>query len=52
MEGFKSASKGTKDEKLKLKLTGGISVFEFTINIIRHKIELLSSEVVNDKNYK
>ena len=52
MEGLKSASEGTKDEKLKLKLTGGISVFEFAINIIRHKIELLSSEVINVKNYK
>ena len=52
MEGLKSACETTENEKLKLKLRGGILVFEFAINIIRYKIELLSNEVINDKNYK
>jgi len=41
MEGLKSAYELTEDEKLKLKLTGGILVFEFVINLMKQKMELL-----------
>jgi len=41
MEGLKSAYEASEDENQKLKLTGGILVFEFVINIMRRKMELL-----------
>ena len=41
MEGLKSAYESTEDENQKSKLTGGILVFEFVINLMRQKIELL-----------
>jgi len=44
MEGLKSAYESTEDENQKLKLTGGILVFEFVINLIRQKMELLENE--------
>jgi len=44
MEGLKSAYERIEDEKLKLKLTGGILVFEFVINLMKQKIELLGNE--------
>ena len=50
MKGLKIAYETAEDEKLKLKLTGGISVFEFIINMIKHKIELLDDEAVDDES--
>jgi len=44
MEGLKSAYESTEDGNQKLKLTGGILVFEFVINLIRQKMELLGNE--------
>ena len=44
MEGLKSAYERIEDEKLKLKLTGGILVFEFVINLMKQKMELLGNE--------
>jgi len=41
MEELKSAYEGIEDEKQKIKLTGGILVFEFVINLMRQKMELL-----------
>ena len=41
MEGLKSAYESTEDGNQKLKLTGGILVFEFVINLMRQKMELL-----------
>jgi len=41
MEGLKSAYKATEDENQKLKITGGILVFEFVINLMKKKMELL-----------
>ena len=39
MEGLKSAYESTEDGNQKLKLTGGILVFEFVINIMRKEID-------------
>ena len=39
MEGLKSAYEGIEDENQKLKLKGGILVFEFVINIMRKEID-------------
>ena len=44
MKGLKSAYETTEDENQKLKLTGGILVFEFVINLMRQKMELLENE--------
>jgi len=44
MEGLKSAYEATEDENQKLKLTGGILVFEFVINLMKKKMELLRNE--------
>jgi len=44
MEGLKSAYEATADENQKLKLKGGILVFEFVINLMRQKMELLRNE--------
>ena len=44
MERLKSAYERIEDEKLKLKLTGGILVFEFVINLMKQKMELLGNE--------
>jgi len=44
MEGLKSAYEASEDENQKLKLTGGILVFEFVINLIKKKMELLRNE--------
>ena len=41
MEGLKSAYEASEDENQKLKLKGGILVFEFVINLMRQKMELL-----------
>jgi len=41
MEGLKSAYEASEDENQKLKITGGILVFEFVINIMKKKMELL-----------
>ena len=41
MEGLKSAYEGIEDENQKLKLKGGVLVFEFVINLMRQKMELL-----------
>jgi len=41
MEGLKSAYEASEDENQKLKITGGILVFEFVINLMRQKMELL-----------
>ena len=41
MEGLKSAYEGIEDEKQKIKLKGGILVFEFVINLMKQKMELL-----------
>ncbi|RKX65803.1 MAG: hypothetical protein DRP41_02655 [Thermodesulfobacteriota bacterium] len=41
MEGLKSAYESTEDGNQKLKLTGGILVFEFVINLMKKKMELL-----------
>jgi len=41
MEGLKSAYESTEDESQKLKLKGGILVFEFVINLMKKKMELL-----------
>jgi len=41
MEGLKSAYESTEDENQKLKLTGGILVFEFVMNLMKKKMELL-----------
>ena len=41
MEGLKSAYESTEDENQKLKITGGILVFEFVINLMKKKMELL-----------
>jgi len=41
MEGLKSAYESTEDENQKSKLTGGILVFEFVINLMKKKMELL-----------
>jgi len=39
MEGLKSAYEASEDENQKLKLTGGILVFEFVINLMRKEID-------------
>ena len=39
MEGLKSAYEATEDENQKLKLKGGILVFEFVINLMRKEID-------------
>ena len=39
MEGLKSAYEASEDENQKLKLKGGILVFEFVINIMRKEID-------------
>jgi len=44
MKGVKSAYEATEDENQKLKLKGGILVFEFVINLMRQKMELLENE--------
>ncbi len=44
MRGLKSAHEATEDENQKSKLTGGILVFEFVINLMRQKMELLGNE--------
>ena len=44
MEGLKSAYEASEDENQKLKLTGGILVFEFVINLMKQKMELLGNE--------
>jgi len=44
MEGLKSAYGSTEDENQKLKLKGGILVFEFVINLMKQKMELLGNE--------
>ncbi len=44
MEGLKSAYEATEDENQKLKITGGILVFEFVINLMKQKMELLGGE--------
>jgi len=41
MEGLKSAYEGIEDENQKIKLAGGILVFEFVINLMKKKMELL-----------
>ena len=41
MEGLKSAYESTEDENQKLKITGGVLVFEFVINLMKQKMELL-----------
>ena len=41
MEGLKSAYEATEDENQKLKITGGVLVFEFVINLMKQKMELL-----------
>jgi len=41
MEGLKSAYEAAEDEKQKIKLAGGILVFEFVINLMKQKMELL-----------
>ena len=41
MEGLKSAYEATEDENQKLKMKGGILVFEFVINLMKQKMELL-----------
>ena len=41
MKGLKSAYEATEDENQKSKLTGGILVFEFVINLMKKKVELL-----------
>jgi len=38
---LKSAYESTEDENQKLKITGGILVFEFVINLMKKKVELL-----------
>ena len=43
MEGLKSAYESTEDGNQKLKLTGGILVFEFVINLMKQKMELLET---------
>jgi len=44
MKGLKSAYEGIEDEKQKIKLKGGILVFEFVINLMKQKMELLGNE--------
>ena len=39
MEGLKSAYEASEDQNQKLKLKGGILVFEFVINIMRKEID-------------
>jgi len=39
MEGLKSAYEASEDENQKLKLTSGILVFEFVINLMRKEID-------------
>jgi len=39
MEGLKSAYEASEDANQKLKLTGGILVFEFVINLMRKEID-------------
>jgi len=39
MEGLKSAYEASEDQNQKLKLTGGILVFEFVINLMRKEID-------------
>ena len=39
MEGLKSAYEATEDENQKLKMKGGILVFEFVINLMRKEID-------------
>jgi len=39
MEGLKSAYEASEDENQKLKLKGGILVFEFVINLMRKEID-------------
>ena len=41
MEGLKSAYEAAEGEKQKIKLAGGILVFEFVINLMKQKMELL-----------
>jgi len=41
MEELKSAYESTEDENQKLKITGGVLVFEFVINLMKQKMELL-----------
>ena len=51
IEKLESRYEDARDEKQKIKLAGGILVFEFAINIIRHKIELLrTSHKVSNVN--
>jgi len=46
MEGLKSAYEATEDENQKSKLTGGILVFEFVMNLMKQKMELLENEEI------
>ena len=41
MERLKSAYEATENENQKLKVKGGILVFEFVINLMKQKMELL-----------
>ena len=49
MKGLAYACVAVEDENQKSKLEGGLLVFEFVINLMRDKIELLEHERTDDR---